>query len=444
MGWGDLGCFGARAIPTPNMDRLAAQGARLTNAHSASAVCTPSRYALLTGRYAWRGVLDKGVLAGHSPSILEAGRPTIASVLHDRGYATGAFGKWHLGLGWRWRDGSVRDAFAADADLAASREDDYGTRVDYAAPFSGGPLEHGFDRFFGISGSLDMPPYCFLDQDRTLGIPDREKEIYVSSQRPGLQTAGWRDDQVDLRFTQEACQWLRRQDRPFFCYLTTASPHYPCVPPDFIRGRSQAGSRGDSVCLVDWVVGQVIDTLEQLGQLDNTLVILTSDNGAMYGEFRSPQTYGHHSNGPWRGQKADIWDGGHREPFVARWPGVIPAGLVRDDPICLSDLLPTITAATGTAQETQDGRNVVGVLAGTDPVDTERVLIHHSLQGMFAVRAGRWKAVFGTGSGGFTAPAGDIDEQHGQLYDLVDDPAETTNVWAQHSDVVARLRSELE
>lgn len=445
MGWGDLGCFGATKIPTPRMDAIGADGVRLTNCHSASAVCTPSRYALLTGRYAWRGALTSGVLAGHSPPILEPGLPTLASVLHDEGYATAAIGKWHLGLGWQWKDGSRLTAFGPEAQLQPTPLADYGADVDYTQAFDDGPTEHGFDRFFGIAGSLDMPPYAFLDQNRTFGVPDREKEVYISSQRAGRQTPGWRDDQVDIRFVTEACRWMRAQDNPFLLYLTLASPHHPCTPPDFIRGRSDAGSRGDMVTLVDWAVGQIDDTLADLGFAEDTLLIVTSDNGAMYADFGSPDTHGHASNGAWRGQKADIWDGGHREPFVARWPGVIPAGLDRDDPVGLVDLLPTISGAVGASggRDVEDGRDILPVLTGTGGVDAERVLIHHSLRGMFAVRRGKWKAVFGTGSGGFTMPAGDISDESGQLYDLDADPAEANNLWAEHPEVVADLRREL-
>ena len=205
----------------------------------------------------------------------------------------------------------------------------------------------------------------------------------MSSQRAGRQTPGWRDDQVDLRFTQEACQWMRRQEAPFLLYLALASPHHPCTPPDFIRGRSDAGSRGDMVALVDWVVGQITDTLADLGVADDTLLIVTSDNGAMYADFRSPDTHGHASNGPWRGQKADIWDGGHREPFVARFPGVIPAGSERDDPVGLVDLLPTIARVVGspTRPSVEDGRDILrcprrvgraGPRAGADPPQPAR------------------------------------------------------------------------
>jgi arylsulfatase A-like enzyme len=464
MGWGDLGCYGS-AIPTPNIDRLAAEGVRATDCHSASAVCTPSRYALQTGRYAWRGPLKNFVLMGHGPAIIEPDRPTLASVLHRAGYATGAFGKWHLGLGWRHRDGSVRSAFDPGAVLHDDVETDFGRDVDYTEPFAGGPLDLGYDRFFGIAGSLDMPPYCFLDQDRTVGTPDREKERYLTEQRPGLQVEGWREDEADVRFVTAAVSWLRERDRdqPFLCYLAPSAPHRPNVPPEFIRGRSGLGDRADGVCLVDWMVGQLRAALLEQGELDNTLFIVTSDNGAVTYFTDDGDPARHRPNGDWRGQKGDLWDGGHREPFVARWPAHLPAGSVSDAPFCLTDLLPTISQATGAplpAGAAEDGRSMLAILSGTADPEYERLIIHHSLAGQFAVRRGRWKALFAIGSGGgfsepsisalfssgtgqaHSAPPWDADHPGGQLYDVSADPYETTNLWTARPDVVAGLYRE--
>jgi len=446
MGWGDLGCYGGTAIPTPRMDALAARGTRFTDAHSASAVCTPSRYALLTGRYAWRSPLKSFVLMGHGPPLIEPERPTVASLLHDAGYATAAFGKWHLGLGWRWRDGHVETAFGPGARLHVGAELDAGYEIDYSQPFSGGPLELGFERFFGISGSLDMPPYCFLDQDRTRGIPDEPKAEYITSQRKGLQTAGWRDDQVDVTVADAAVDWLRERPadgRPFFLYLTPAAPHRPCVPPDFVQGHSRAGNRGDAVCLVDWMVGRVCDALAEIGCADNTIVVLSSDNGAPMIYPEDGDTEIHRPNGPYRGQKGDIWDGGHREPLIVRWPGHVPEGAVRGDLIGLNDLFPVIAHATrcpvpdGAAE---DGVDLLDAVTGGAEV-TDRVLVHHSLGGRFAIRLGAWKVEFCTGSGdGFSAPAGEpFDRDHpvGQLYDLASDPYETVDLWHDRPDIVA-------
>lgn len=460
LGWGDLGCYGS-AIPTPHIDRLAAGGVRATNCHSASAVCTPSRYALMTGRYAWRGPLKNFVLMGHGPALIEPARATLASVLRGAGYATGAFGKWHLGLGWRHRDGSVRDAFAPGAVLHDSIDADFGRDIDYAAPVTGGPMELGFDRFFGIAGSLDMPPYAFIDQDRTVGLPDREKEYYLTEQRPGLQVEGFDEAAIDVRFVTEACEWIRGQSKPFLCYLAPSAPHRPNVPPDFIRGRSGLGDRADGVCLVDWAVGALSETLNEQGQLDNTLFIVTSDNGAPMIFTDDGDVSVHRPNGDWRGQKGDLWDGGHREPFIAWWPGALPAGAVVEAPICLTDVLPTVAAAAGAPARVEDGLNVLPVLAGVEAGDPDRPLVHHSLGGRFALRAGRWKAIFSAGSGGgfsepsitdlfatgsgkaHPAPPWDADHPAGQLFDVLADPYETTNLWDLEPDVVAALYGQL-
>ncbi|MEV4539494.1 arylsulfatase [Asanoa sp. NPDC049518] len=466
MGWGDLGCYGSK-IPTPHVDALAEGGVRATDAHSASAVCTPSRYALMTGRYAWRGPLKSFVLMGHGPALIEPERPTLASVLRDAGYATGAFGKWHLGLGWRHRDGSVRDAFAPGATLHDSVETDFGHDIDYAAPVTGGPTALGFDRFFGIAGSLDMPPYAFIDQDRTVGIPDREKEVYLTEQRPGLQVPAFREDEADVRFVAEALRWIDTvpTDQPFLCYVTPSAPHRPNVPPDVVRGRSGLGDRADGVCLVDWAVGALVEAIDARGQRDNTLVIVTSDNGAPMIFNDDGDVAVHRPNGDWRGQKGDLWDGGHREPFVAHWPGRIPAGTVLDAPICLTDVLPTLAAAAGAvlpAGAAEDGRDLLGALTGAAaPPPADRPIVHHSLGGRFALRSGRWKAVFASGSGGgfsepsidalFASGSGkahdnppwDADHPTGQLYDVAADPGETTDRWAAEPEVVAALYDQL-
>jgi arylsulfatase A len=465
-GWGDLGCYGSTAIPTPNMDAIAADGVRLDDCHGSGAVCTPSRYGLLTGRYNWRSPLKNFVLMGHGPSIIEASRPTLASVLRSAGYATGAFGKWHLGLGWQHTDGTVRDAFAPSAALHDDVETDAGADIDYRLPFTGGPTELGFDRYFGIAGSLDMPPYCFLDQDRTLGVPDRPKERFFAEQRPGLEIDGWDEEQVDVRFVEEAVSWIGQQpvDRPFLAYLATSVPHRPCLPPDFVRGRSDAGARGDAVCLMDWAVGELDAALEAGGRRDDTLFIVTSDHGALTYFTDDAGPGEHRPNGAWRGQKGDIWEGGHRIPFVARWPGRIPPGTVRADPVCTTDVLPTVAAAAGIEVPEaagEDGRDILPVLCDEAPVDAERPLVHHSLGGSFALRRGRWKAIFAPGpGGGFSEPTigslfdsgtgrahrslpWDAEHPDGQLYDLAADPGETVNRWNEEPTVVAEMYAHL-
>ncbi|MEQ3551946.1 arylsulfatase [Pseudonocardia nematodicida] len=464
MGWGDLGCNGATAIPTPHMDRLAAEGVRLTDAHASSAMCTPSRYSLLTGRYSWRGPLKHRVLMGHSPSIVEPSRSTTASMLRDGGYATAAIGKWHLGLNWRWDDGTVLDGFAPDAPLFLDADTDSGERIDYAAGFTGGPVDLGFDSFFGIAGSLDMAPYTFLRQDGVDDLPVKPKVEYATAQRPGLQSEDWQDDQVDVRFAEEAVSWIREdrpKDRPFFLYFATAAPHRPCVPPDFVAGRSQAGLRGDSVCLVDWCVGEIMSALEAEGIADNTLIIVSSDNGAPLIFPEDGDVVGHLPNGPYRGQKGDIWDGGHREPFVARWPRRLPAGRTVTDLLCLTDVYPTLASAAGLpvpVGAAEDGVDALGLLTGEVPADEGRTVVHHSREGRFAIRRGRWKAVYCTDSGGgLSAPVEefspgilsrraepfDRDHPEGQLYDVENDPSEQDNLWDSEPALVRELYRDL-
>lgn len=461
LGWGDLSCYGAHRITTPNIDSLAAEGVRLTDAHAASAVCTPSRYSLLTGRYSWRSPLKKGVLMGHGPALIEPFRGTLASVLKTAGYATAAIGKWHLGLGWKHFDGTTWNAFSGSDPLEYQLGDplvkhrdmdlDSGVDIDYSKPFTGGPLELGFDQFFGIAGSLNMPPYAFLQQDRTVGVPRRKKRRFLPSQRPGFESDDWDEREVDLRFTAEAAHFIRRQDSksPFFLYFAPSAPHRPQVPPAFLRGSSQAGPRGDSVVFVDWMVGELENALRDAGLLDNTLFIFTSDNGAPTIFPDDGDTQVHRANGPWRGQKGDVWDGGHREPLIARWPGTINRGVVGDSPFGLIDLLPSIAALLDLelpATAAPDGVDRSAVLLGAS-ADEEVPLVLHSMGGAFSILRGRWKAIFATGSGGgLSEPKGNNlspDRPAGQLYDVVQDPSETKNLWKEHLDVVTDLYTAL-
>lgn len=444
LGYGDLGCYGALKIRTPNIDAVASQGMRFTDAHSSSAVCTPSRYSVLTGRYCWRSRLSHGVLGGFGAPLIETERTTVASLLKRQGYATAAVGKWHLGLEWIRKDGrplfGKRELAGEDDSIEGEHVNGFG--VDYAKPISGGPRSLGFDYFFGIAGSLDMPPYCFLEDDHTVGIPSLEKRPYEAQQRQGLMTEGWRDDLVDVTFAEKAVSFVRRHVRehpeaPFFLYLAPSAPHRPCLPPPFMKGKSDAGLRGDMVMVFDWVVGQVVETLRDLGMEEDTLLLVTSDNGAQLTDYNG-KDYGHKSNGDLRGGKADIWDGGHREPLVARWPGTVQAGSSSDEPVCLSDLLATCAEILGETlppNAGEDSASVLPVLRGERsgrPV--HEALVHHAYDGMFAIRKGDWKLIDGTGSGGFSEPrryTPGPDDPKGQLYNLRDDGRETLNLWKE-------------
>lgn len=446
LGWGDLSCYGAERINTPNLDSLAQCGVRFTDSHASSAVCTPSRYSLMTGSYPWRSPLKSGVLGGLDPAIIGAEEATLAKDFQEAGYTTGAFGKWHMGLDWTALDGSKRDAFATNF---TAQMQGHGRDINYEVPFTGGPTDLGFEHYFGIAGSLDMPPYCFLDHDRAVGLPLEEKTDLVTSQRPGLQSPGWRDDAVDTTVVAKAAEWITQQrqvGQPFFAYVATAAPHRPCVPPEFIQGSSNAGVRGDGVVLVDWMVGQLLEALGE--DRENTIFIFTSDNGAptMFPEDGDVEV--HRPNGPWRGQKADAWEAGHRVPLIVAGPG-LKAGEVCTDLVSLMDVRATLAdllsgpEAGVEAEKPQFTRMADGVsfaralAADSSSMADSRILGHQAFDGTLVLRSGPGKAIFGTGSGGFSEPVGAPDDTGrgaGQFYNLDTDPTETTNLWAEKNN----------
>ncbi|MCP4643160.1 MAG: arylsulfatase [bacterium] len=433
MGYGDPRCLNAESkVPTPHMDRVAREGVLFTDAHAPSAVCTPTRYGVLTGRYCWRTRLKKGVLEGYSPALVEEGRMTVPSLLRDHGYRTACVGKWHLGLGNRGE-------------------------TDYTKPLTPGPNDVGFDYFFGIAASLDMPPYCYIENDRPTVPPTEEIE---ASPRPkywrgGAISPGFKHEDVMPVCTQKVVDFIddhvkESPDRPFFMYFPLNGPHTPWVPVKEAEGRSEAGDYGDFVAQVDDTVGQVLDALERTGQAENTLIIVTSDNGSHWTpEFI--EQWGHRANDGLRGQKADIWDGGHRIPFLARWPKQIEAGRRSDETICLTDLLGTCAALLGVElpeDAGEDSYNILPALLG-EPHDTpiREATVHHSFSGMFSIRQGEWKLVLGLGSGGFSEPRHvdpEPDGPKGQLYNMAGDMAESRNMWDERPEIVERLTALLE
>lgn len=340
MGYGDVGAYNPKSkIPAPNINDLAQQGMRFTDAHSPSAVCSPTRYAVLTGRYAWRTWLSRGVVGGYTPPLIEPARPTVASFLKDNGYTTAMIGKWHLGLGWVRKNGFVGTADNASDHWRGSWQDgdaENGMNVDFAQPSQGGPTALGFDyAYFTSACSTIDGPFCYIERDRPTETPDRP--IFVDPDkgpdhrpRPGWIAPGFVLETVDPEFTASAIDFMKSAvaedaERPFFVYLALSSPHAPWLPPTFVQGASEDGARGDLVVLFDWAVGEIVAALEDMGLADDTLVIVTSDNGPRIG------TNGHASSGELRGYKSHAWEGGHRVPFMARWPGRIEAGTVSEE-----------------------------------------------------------------------------------------------------------------
>lgn len=433
LGHGDLGCYNADSkIPTPNMDQLAKQGMRFTDAHSPSAVCTPTRYGVLTGRYCWRSRLKRGVLWGYSPALIEPGRMTLASLMKKHGYHTACVGKWHLGLG-----------------TAA--------KTDYAKPLSPGPNNVGFDYFFGIPASLDMDPYVYVENERVVEAPSGS--IGKSEMRRGGGGGFWRAGPIAPGFrhidvlpkiTEKAVEVIdqhakRSPARPLFLYFPLSAPHTPWLPTQQFEGKSKAGPYGDFTVQVDSTVGQVMQALRRNKLDENTLLIVTSDNGAHWlpGDI---EKYGHRANGPLRGQKADIWEGGHRVPLLVRWPEKIKAGSTSDQTACHTDFFATFAALVDHRLPNdagEDSYNLLPALLGQGLDQSIReATVHHSLGGTFAIRHGPWKLILGRGSGGFTSPRvikPKQGEPAGQLYHLGDDPAEQTNLYLDQPGVVSKL-----
>ena len=464
IGYGDVGCYNSdNKIPTPNIDRLAREGIIFTDAHSPSAVCTPTRYGVLTGRYCWRSDLKYGVLYGYEPPLIEPERLTVAGLLKRAGYHTACVGKWHIGLGYTTKRGKHIDFDRPLPWPNADREME--AKIDFAQPLRGGPVDLGFETFYGTSGCPTcQPPYGFIQNDRFVEIPSVYHETPVYTSRAGMMAPGWDHKDADPIICQKAVEYIESRahsQQPFFLYLVPSAVHEPCtesVVPEFARGKSQAGPRGDLGWLFDWLVGQVVDALERTDKAQDTLIIVTSDNGALPGDRildRNGQqvyrTYDHKSCGDWRGFKSHIWDGGHREPFIAHWPGVIEPGRSTDELTCLTDLMATCAAIVGLdlpGDAAEDSYDILPVLRG-EKHDTpiREALVHHSGFGVFSIRQGPWKLIVDTlGSGGWPPPRGTQPQPGtpGQLYDLDRDPQETRNLWDEHPEIIERLKALLE
>lgn len=463
LGYGDVSIYNSQSkTQTPYIDRLAGEGMRFTDAHSPSSVCTPTRYGILTGRYCWRSRLPVGVLRGYGRSLLEKDRQTVAGLLNSNGYTTGVVGKWHLGLDWTileaYRDSLNAESVAKSAGgVVTEMNADW---LDFDRKPTDGPLNHGFDYSFILPASLDMPPYCFLENDSLLSRPDAYTEgndlntgYYGAFWRAGRMSPDFQFEQVLPTFTAKAEQFIAdhaQDEQPFFLYLPLSSPHTPWVPTAEYEGSSQAGPYGDFVQMVDATVGRILASLEAHGLVENTILIFTSDNGPFWRQDKV-ETYQHRAAGPYRGMKADIYEGGHRVPFIVRWPGHIRAGSQSAFPTTHTNLMATCADLLGVdlaANTGEDSQSIMPVLLSPERQDENpEPIIHHSSKGFFAIRKGNWKLVDQLGSGGFTEPTQEKpapDGPVGQLYNLAEDPEETTNLYLQRPEIVQELSTELD
>ena len=437
LGYGDVQALNpARGkIRTPHLDRLAAQGMIFTDAHSGSSVCTPTRYGLLTGRYAWRTRLQRGVLDGtDDPPLIGEDRLTVPALLRQHGYATAAIGKWHLGFG------SERPASAA-APAASSPTAPTGKKMGEAGlpvgtRIVGGPITRGFDYFWGCSNARTMSG--LIENDRVI------ENLPPIDMLPRLerQAVGYIADRADAA----------KSGKPFFLYVPLTSPHTPILPTPEWQGKSGLGAYADFTMQTDAVVGQILAALDAHGLADNTLLIFTADNGCSpQADTPGLEKQGHFASAGFRGYKADIWEGGHRVPFLARWPGRVAAGSRTDQTVCLTDFMRTAADLLGAAlpdTAAEDSVSFLPALLGRAAAPRREATVHHSIDGSFAIRQGPWKLAFCPGSGGWSRPRPGTDDTSTlppvQLFDLSADAAEEKNLAAQHPEVVLRLTKLLE
>jgi len=436
LGYGDVSVFNNNGkIKTPNIDKLASEGIRFTDAHTSSAVSTPTRYSILTGRYNWRSHLKQGVLMGESKALIPTTRITVASMLQKQGYTTAYIGKWHLGWDWAMKDSST---------------------IDFSKPITNGPNDLGFDYAYGHCGSLDMAPYVYVENGMPTMIPTKYTQNKGQKMwRRGLTADDFVHEDVTPNFVRRAIKYIGEKangDQPFFLYLALPSPHTPILPTKDFQGKSGLDNPyPDFVMMVDACVGQLLDQVKESGIEENTLIIFTSDNGCSpKADFKQLLSKGHNPSAIYRGTKADIFEGGHRVPLIAKWPPIIKKRLVSDETICTTDFMATCADIVGYKlldNEGEDSYSLMPLFENKELQGSFReATVHHSINGNFAIRKGDWKLIMCGGSGGWSYPLPEdtaaLDSLPKiQLYDIRNDPGETTNLQAKNTEKVIELKA---
>ncbi len=459
MGYGDLGIQNPDSkIPTPHLDQLAREGMRFTDAHSSSGICSPSRFALLTGTYHWRR--QHGIVNSFGPPFFKDSDYTLPQMLKERGYTTACIGKWHLGFDWQFKN---PPSGRVDWDRARKF---YATEdIDWSGPIKGGPLDRGFDYYFG-DGTINFPPYAWMENETFLELPTSMMDIQNIPQetkegrwefRPGPMVVGWDPYEVLPTLTKRAVEWVHAQEanQPFFLYFPLPSPHAPIIPNDEFLGTSEAGGYGDFMVQTDWVAGQVLQALEDKGLTENTLVIFTSDNGPEGYAWERAERYGHFSMGNLRGLKRDVWEGGHNVPFLIKWPGRVPAHSVSDENISQVDIMATIAALTGAelpAKAAPDSYNFLPVAEGASLlVPLREATVHNTYESIWGLRQGPWLYINGPTGGhrkmpdSFMALRG-YEEFTSEvlLFNLEKDPGQRENLSTKLPDRVAAMQALLQ
>jgi arylsulfatase A-like enzyme len=457
LGYGDVQAYHPESrIPTPNMNRIATEGMTFTDGHSGSSVCTPTRYGVVMGRYCWRTWKKKGVLNGYDSHLINPDRMSIADVFKSAGYQTACIGKWHLGMDF----------------VTNQNEED----IDFGKPIQNGPNANGFDYFYGISASLDFPPFNYIENDHFTETEIKEVagQVFPGYLREGPGGRNFNHTETLDHLTQKATAYITEQasrQNPFFLYFPLTSPHKPVLPAKRFQGKSGLGPYGDFVLQTDWVVGQVLDVLDQAGIAENTLIVFSSDNGSFMYRLDAPEcgekvkvsaegkgdhvgdpsvqgyfSAVHQPNHPWKGTKADIWEAGHRVPYLMRWPEKITAGTRSDTTVCLTDLMATFAAMVDIDLPKDAGEDSFSLLPlmEQNPKAWKRdYVINHSINGSFAIRDNEWKLIATSGSGGRGNPKSGPSGKPHQLYNLKDDPGERVNLIDQYPEVATRLEKEL-
>ncbi|EDM28672.1 arylsulfatase A precursor [Lentisphaera araneosa HTCC2155] len=449
MGVGDVKAYNADSkIPTPALDNLAANGMMFTDAHTNSSVCTPTRYGILTGRYSWRTTKKSGVTQGLSPHLIDSNRETVASLLKKEGYATACIGKWHLGMDWSLKDGSIADSKSDQSQIDLSKE------------IQNGPNKNGFDYYFGMAASANHSPHCFIEDGYTVGklqvLDDKQRKAVGIDGKPGLVAKGFKQSEILPRFTEKTCEWVRSQvnqkpDQPFFVYMPLNSPHSPIVPSAKFLGKSGLSSHGDFCMETDWALGEVVKILKALGIEDNTMIIFTADNGTSpMAKFEPMQEQGHFPSYIYRGLKGETYEGGHRVPFIVKWPKGLAPAKTSDQLICTTDLMATVAEINGIALANNVGEDSISFLPALReqaiPELANRAIVHHSDAGVFAIRQGKWKLLLDNIGGSRRSNPKDkpvIDDAEIQLFDMVNDPQESTNLSQKNPEIVEGLKKQL-
>ncbi|MBA7566239.1 N-acetylgalactosamine-6-O-sulfatase [subsurface metagenome] len=454
MGYGDLNCQNPYSkIPTPNLDQLASEGMRFTDAHSSSGICSPSRFALLTGMYHWRR--QHGIVQSFGKPFFKDTDITLPQLLKGKGYSTACIGKWHLGWNWKFKSKPTGPYPARGKNPWYYTVND----IDWNGPVAGGPLDRGFDYYFG-DGTINFPPYTWVENDKLLEIPTKDidlKNIGFETKegawefRRGPSVEGWNPYKVLPTLTRKTVEWIgnQKQGNPFFLYFALPSPHAPIIPNDEFIGKSKAGGYGDFMFQTDWVIGQVLKALKERGLEENTIVIFTSDNGPEKYAFARAEKFEHYSMGNFRGLKRDVWEGGHHVPFIIKWPGQVKSGSVSNELLSQIDVMATLTSITGIdlpKGAAPDSYSFLPLLKGksNNPIRTE--LIHNTYESKWGIRKGDW--IYINDKSGEHSKMPDTFkrlriyedfETKGLLFNIKKDPEQVHNLYKEYPDKVKEM-----